>query len=277
MKANYWHIGLDIQPGQVTALGVQPRRNGWQLRHWWQQPVPCQDSNQDMNGPRTVLVRLLEHWRRLLPRKFSLRVGLPPHLVLQRQLDVPSAVACEPVLGSYIRAAAGRLFPEGSGPLAIDYQPAVLQSDSVSITVASQTVIEQWQNIFYRAGLSPDVFELMHGSLAVALSMQGSGHDRILVHESDTFWLWACYRQGKLQHGWQFRQQCPDAEFICTQQCPEAEARFFCGSQLPPRVPAGFRLFSPFPAIVYRQPPLPAEESSFTLAAGLALRQDDRL
>lgn len=35
-----WQVGLDIQIDCVRAVAAQRRRNGWQLRHWWQQALP---------------------------------------------------------------------------------------------------------------------------------------------------------------------------------------------------------------------------------------------
>lgn len=276
MHFKHWAIGLDIQPDQITAVAIRKRRQGWQLCHWWQHAVTCQNSADETRDTQDELVELLRYWQTLLPSDFSLRVGLPPHLVLNRCLTIPQSFLREPLLGRYVGTAARQWFPEGSGALALDYQPASEHPDKISITVASQAVLGQWRALFRRAGLRPDVFELMPGCLAVALSRHPATGDRILVHVSDTFWMWACYRQGELSHGWQFRQQCPDAATLCLENCPDAEERYFCGTpqQSPP---AGFRVFQPFSSIPYCYPPLPVHENAFTIATGLAFRQEDRL
>lgn len=40
MFSQTWQVGLDIQDHSIRALAAQHRRNGWQLRHWWQQALP---------------------------------------------------------------------------------------------------------------------------------------------------------------------------------------------------------------------------------------------
>ena len=275
MNFQRWNIGLDIQPGCMTALGLQARRTGWQLRHWWQHRLPSSGTPAvDIGIQQSALLPLLRQWRRLLPARFSLRVGLPPHLVSRRELTLPSTVLCEPQRGRYIRAAARRWFPEGTGPLVLDYSPEVHSSEGLTVTVVNQQVLDQWQELFRQAGLHPEVFDLSPASLAIIMEAQSPGQDGILLHCSEAFWLWAVRRSGKISYGWQFRQQIPDPEALCQQQCPEAAFRLCCGESLRQPLP-GFMLCHPLSLITHRYPPLPVNDNSYVLATGLALRPED--
>lgn len=277
MNFQRWNIGLDIQPGKITALGIQPRGRGWQLRHWWQHPYHCPQTDPlDIAARRQTLLPLLLHWKTLLPVRGSLRIGLPPHLVLQRDVSVPVQVLREPACGHYLRAAAQQLVPEGMGPLTVDYQRPNFPDQTAAITIASREVLAPWFQLFRQAGLKPAVFELMPASLAVALAAVRPSSRAILVYRSAEFWVWAINDQGTFSSGWQYRQYYTDAEEVCRSQSPKSELRYFC-SDTGRSPPPGFLLFQPLSAITHRYPPQPINESSFTLATGLALRTDDGL
>lgn len=277
MNFQRWNIGLDIQPGKITALGLQPRGRGWLLRHWWQHPYDCPQTDPlDIAARQQTLLPLLLHWKTLLPGKVSLRVGLPPHLVLQREVPVPTHVLREPACGHYLRATAQQWVPEGMGPLSVDYQRPEGPDGAAAVTIASCEVLAPWRQLFHQAGLKPGVFELMPASLAVALAAVRPPCNGILVYCSDEFWVWAMNIKGTLSHGWQYRQYYPDADAVCRSQSPQSALRYFCSDAgLPP--PPGFRLFQPLSAVTHRYPPQPVNESSFALAVGLALRREDDL
>lgn len=277
MNFQRWNVGLDIQPGKITALGLQSRRGRWQLRHWWQHCYHCPEADPlDIRARQPMLVPLLQHWKTLLPARFSLRVGLPPHMVLCREMPLPAQTLREPECGRYLHAAVGQLFPEGTGPLTVDYPTAPESGHSVAVTVASQEVLKPWYQLFRQAGLTPSVFELMPASLGVALAALPPTNNGVVIYCSAEFWLWAISHEGDIRHGWQYRQHYPDAMAVCEAQCPDAAVRFFC-SDSGLAAPPGFRLFQPLSAISHRYPPQPVNESSFALATGLALRAEDGL
>ncbi len=72
-----WQVGLDIQIDCVRAVAAQRRRNGWQLRHWWQQALPQAVLRDGCLEPSEFLIRALRQWRVQLPRHISLRIALP--------------------------------------------------------------------------------------------------------------------------------------------------------------------------------------------------------
>lgn len=275
MLFSHWNIGLDIQADQVTALAIQRRRHGWQICHCWQRALSVQKSVDAKQQPQEELISLLMSWQKGLPANFSLRIGLPPHLVLRRSLTVPPAVLHEPRLGHYVRTASAQLFPEGDETLALDYQSTAHPSQ-ISVTMASQSVLQQWIRLFQQAGLRPDVFELMPGALSTVMKRLPVGGHRILLHGCEAFWMWSCCRKGVVSDGWQFRQQSQDAATVCLKHSPEATERFFCGTPQQP-LPAGFHSFQPFSLLTYHGTSSLVHEHSFTVAAGLALRQEDKL
>jgi pilus assembly protein HofM len=69
-------VGLDIQNDYARAIAVQRRRNGWQLRHWWQQPLPQVVMRQGILHETEQLIAILSRWRHSLPSTISLHSGL---------------------------------------------------------------------------------------------------------------------------------------------------------------------------------------------------------
>lgn len=119
-----WQVGLDIQIDCVRALAVQRRRNGWQLRHWWQQTLPQAVLRDGCLAPSEALIRALRQWRVQLPRHISLRIALPAQRVLQQCMAQPDARLREPERSDYIVGHGVKQFPLDGQTLALDYRAA---------------------------------------------------------------------------------------------------------------------------------------------------------
>ncbi|MHA6312920.1 type IV pilus biogenesis protein PilM [Pantoea sp. S-LA4] len=267
MAFHTWQIGLDIQNRQICALALQPQRDGWQLRHWWQQRLPQDTLRNGVLQSSPELLAALTAWRQRLPRRYSLRVGLPAQLVLQRSLSLPAQPLSEPALGHYVQAAARRLFPLEPDALALDYRPDA-QSGQLCVTAARLEMIDQWAAPLLQAGLTPQVFELTTEALKRLAQQARLAAGAVLVLQQDKRWLWS---------DGQTAADAGDAislEALQQQAFPQASALFVCASQ-PVAWPATAKPFSPFDLIPFQQPPLPANPGAFALAAGLALRDKD--
>lgn len=267
MAFHTWQIGLDIQNRQICALALQPQRDGWQLRHWWQQRLPQDTLRNGMLQSSPELLAVLTAWRQRLPRRYSLRVGLPVQLVLQRRLSLPSQPLHEPALGHYVQAAARRLFPLEPDALALDYRHDDV-GGQLCVTAARLEVIDQWAAPLLQAGLTPQVFELTTGALKRLAQQARLPAGSVLLLQQDERWLWS---------DGQTAADAGDAvsiEALQQQAFPQASRILACASQ-PVTWPAAVTPFSPFDLFQYKQPPLPANPGAFALATGLALRIKD--
>lgn len=267
MAFHTWQIGLDIQNRQICALAIQPRRDGWQLRHWWQQRLPQDTLRNGVLQSSPELVAALSAWRQRLPRRYSLRVALPARLVLQRQIPLPAQPLKEPALGHFVRAAARRLFPLEPAALALDYRPDA-RGGQLCVTAARLEIIDQWTAPLLQAGLMPQVFELTTDALRRLVRQASWPPGAVLALHQDERWLWS-----------DAQTAADSAEFASPdallQAFPDAPAVAWCAADEAP-LPADAVLFSPFSLFRYQQPPLPENPGAFALAAGLALRGEDR-
>lgn len=266
MAFHTWQIGLDIQNRQLYALAVQQPREGWKLCHWWQQQLPQDTLRNGVLQSSPELVAALTSWRKRLPQRYSLRVGLPVQLVLQRPLPLPTQQMCEPIMRRYVQTAARKLFPIEPEALALDYRsdPA---GDQLYVTAARQSVVDQWCLPLQQAGLQPEVFELTTHAFSVIAKAAKLSANSVLVLRHGERWLWC------------------DSEGICTsddaatltalqQVLPQGAHILLCDNK-ERALAAGTDFFSPFDLFHYKQPPLPECPDDFTLAAGLALRKGD--
>ncbi len=269
MAFQRWQIGLDIQNGQLCALGIERRRHGWQLRHWWQQALPHDTLRNGVLQTSALLQEMLTRWQRHLPKRYSLRVGLPPQLVLQRTLPLPETSLREPALSRYVAASAPRLFPVEASTLSLDYRLAGA-ANQLQVTAARREVITQWLSPLLQAGLRPDVFELSSLALmqvAMRLPLQPQ---QLLVHPLGEHWLWTIAGEDATSGA------SSDALTLAHlyETFPQIKTVFCTSPHLLPE--AEVQRVKPLALLRYRQAPLPAQEGDFAIALGLALRPEDR-
>ncbi|HAB73685.1 MAG: pilus assembly protein PilM [Pantoea sp.] len=270
MAFQTWQVGLDIQNTQLCALAIQRRRGGWQLCRWWQQGLPQDTLRNGVLQSSPELQAALRMLQQQLPQRYSLRVGLPAQLVLQRPLALPSQRLQEPALGRYVTAAAQRLFPVEPEALALDYR-ASEAGRQLYVTAARQEVIAQWLTPLRQSALRPAVFELTTHALALAARAAGLKDDAALLIGHDAHWLWYS-RASESVVGSASLETAPEE---VRQRCfPQASTLYGCAPS-PDLLPDAFFSFSPFSLFAYRQPPLPQQEAAFCIAAGLALRPED--
>ncbi len=268
MAFQRWQIGLDIQNGQLCAMGIERRRHGWQLRHWWQQPVPHDTLRNGVLQTTPLLQEMLTRWQRHLPKRYSLRVGLPPQLVLQRTLPLPETSLSEPAMSRYVASSAQRLFPVEPASLSIDYRAAG-KASQICITAARREVIAQWLSPLKQSGLRPDVFELSSLALTQIAMRMPLQRDQLLIHPLRDHWLWTL--AGEQTTSGAGSEPLTLAQLRDT--FPQAAAVFCTSSQILSE--PGVTCCNPLSLLQYRQPPLPAHEGHFSIALGLALRPED--
>lgn len=269
MAFQRWQIGLDIQNGQLCALAIERRRHGWQLRHWWQQPLPHDTLRNGVLQTSPLLQHMLTRWQRHLPRRYSLRVGLPPQLVLQRTLPMPQASLREPALSRYVAASAQRLFPVEPAALSLDYRPAT-DASQLYVTAARREAIAQWLEPLQQSGLRPDVFELSSLSLAQVAMRLPSHLNPVLIHPLNDHWLWV--QAGDAMASGAAAE--PLTLALLQARFPQAGAYYCTSAEALPQPEV--TLCQPFSLLHYLLPPQPEHDGDFAIALGLALRPEDR-
>ncbi|MFS2221824.1 pilus assembly protein PilM [Pantoea sp. B65] len=274
MAFQTWQIGLDIQNGQLCALGIQRRRNGWQLRHWWQHALPQDTLRNGVLQRPAELTAVLRCWRKHLPRQVSLRVGFPPQLALQHHLDLPRQRLSEPERSSYVRAAARQFFPLEPDALTLDYRELSDSPGQICITAARREMLEQWLACFSRAGLLPQIFELTATalrSLSLALALEPTA---TLVHRLADHWLWFAPQNTRQPCGWCSYAEAADYPTLRMRYLPASSVIYYSAVDAD-LLPENARDLLPLDALQLMQAPLPRCSGCFALAAGLALRPED--
>ncbi|MEC5343832.1 pilus assembly protein PilM [Brenneria populi] len=282
MAYRIWRVGLDIQNGFMRALAVQRRRYGWQLRCWWQFPLPGDTLRAGCLHHTEALGGALRKWRRLLPRHISLRVGFPAQSVLQRRFPAPDARLQGAERHEYIEAMAARQLPIGSDSLAIDYREDPHTPDTLLITAARRRELDNWLDCLRHADLLPEAIEVSTCAIHCMARSAGLKDNHLFLHRLADSWLWIsplsqAFQCGVIHHDELNAEG--DLLTAVSQYYPDIAGDVaYYSSSLPE--PADGRAdflipWSPLAAFDQMQPPLPDFPSAFVIAGGLALRPGD--
>ncbi|WP_225086025.1 pilus assembly protein PilM [Pectobacterium colocasium] len=282
MAYHIWRVGLDIQNGFMRALAVQRRRNGWQLRHWWQCPLPDDTLHSGSLHHTEALCEALRTWRRLLPGHISLRVGFPAQLILQQHLPMPDRRLQEPGRSLYIETMAARKLPVSSESLAIDYREDPQEQGSLLVTAARRQEIDRWLTCLDRVELRPDVLDVSTCALRTMAQLAGLESHRLLLHRLLEGWLWASPLNHAFHSGFIHLDELNDESdilsIVSTRYQHDVDSiAYYSGvsPDLPNQIADVLQPWSPFTVFSHMQPPLPSFPPAFAIAGGLALRPED--
>lgn len=282
MAYHIWRVGLDIQNGFMRALAVQRRRYGWQLRHWWQCPLPDDTLHSGSLHHTEALCEALRTWRRVLPGHVSLRVGFPTQLILQQHLPIPDRRLQEPERSLYIETMAARKLPISRESLAIDYREDPQEQGSLLVTAARRQEMDKWLTCLNRAGLHPDILDVSTCALRMMAQLAGLEPHRLLLHRLLDSWLWVSPLNHAFHSGVIHLDELNDDADILSiassrYQHEIDNIAYYSGvsPDLPnPKVDV-LQRWSPLTVFSHMQPPLPSFPSAFVIAGGLALRPED--
>ncbi|RTF18783.1 pilus assembly protein PilM, partial [Serratia marcescens] len=196
-----WQVGLDIQIDCVRAVAAQRRRNGWQLRHWWQQALPQAVLRDGCLEPSEFLIRALRQWRVQLPRHISLRIALPAQRVLQQRMAQPDVRLREPERSDYIGGHGVKQFPLDGQTLALDYRTAPADEAALLLTAARRQELQQWLHCLRQAGLHPQAVDITPCALRMMATAAGVPPAAGLMHRLEREWLWVAPADGAFAFG----------------------------------------------------------------------------
>ncbi|MEQ9867021.1 type IV pilus biogenesis protein PilM [Pectobacterium aroidearum] len=282
MAYHIWRVGLDIQNGFMRALAVQRRRDGWQLRHWWQCPLPDDTLRTGSLHHTEALCEALRTWRRLLPAHISLRVGFPAQLILQQHLPMPDRRLQEPGRSLYIETIAARKLPVSSESLAIDYREDPQEQGSLLVTAARRQEIDNWLTCLNSAGLRPDVLDVSTCALRMMAQLAGLESNRLLLHRLLDAWLWVsplnhAFHSGVI-HLDELNSEADILSIVSTRYQHDIDnIAYYSGvsPDLPHQKADILQPWSPLTVFSHLQQPLPRFPPAFAIAGGLALRPED--
>ena len=281
MRSQAWQVGLDIQAGFARAIAVQRRHYGWQLRQWWEHPLPPLSLRGGILHETTALSAILSNWRRTLPVKISLRICLPAHRVMQHSLPLPDARLSGAARSAFTLASGAKHFPLSVEQLVMDYRAAPMDAQNIIVTAARREEMQQWQRFLAESHLVPEVVELAPCALQLAASCAGESADKLLLHRLDEGWLWVSPHGLPFQFGVFDAQEVKDISQLAGLAKEQYRAAKLCDEEMlfsssrVEELPLGVGAWSPFRALTQLSPPLPANPAAFALAMGLALRARD--
>lgn len=262
-----WRIGLDIQREGIRAVAIQRHRQGWQLRQWWNLPYSSVVSDDDILSFSTVLLEVLDSWRKQLPYRYKLSVSFPAERTFQQNIPIPDKSFRESVRENYVAYTAAQHLQLPASQLCYDY---LEQGGVLKVTASHQSDIDTYLSCLASVKLYPDTVtpgDKVLGALPVACHSQTC---EFRVHEERDYWLWAsCHNTGA--SGWQSKLKYTDLATLCRwlNTFPEniALSSVCTKNALSPTV----QELDVWKLLTRLYPPLPQTKGRYTIALGLAL------
>ena len=269
-----WQIGLDIQHESIRAVAVQRQRQGWQLRHWWQLPLPEGTFRDGLLINAEAFTKAMLDWRKELPVRHQLRVSFPTQRTLQRSVPAPDKRLAESASEAYIASATARQLQMTPAQLCWDYLASQDVTDSHLIIAARQTDVAALVKSLAVVNLYPATVTPGAGALPLLIAPCHLEKCEYLVHREGNHWLWAS-TEITPRWGWADTHTVPTIIDFCQQFKTEPERVALSFAQPEPQ-PAGFLPLDAWSALSRYQPPLPRHGGMFTVAIGLAIGRVSR-
>jgi len=269
-----WQIGLDIQYESIRAVAVQRQRQGWQLRHWWQLPLPEGTFRDGLLIDAEAFTNVLLDWRKELPVRHQLRVSFPTQRTLQRPIPAPDKRLAEPASEAYIASATARQLQMTPAQLCWDYLASQDVAEPHLIIAARQTDVAALIKSLAAAQLYPATLTPGASALPALMAPCHLEKCEYLVHREGNHWLWASVETTP-RWGWADTHAVPTIIDWCQQFKTEPQKVALSFAQ-PEPLPTGFLALDAWSALSRLQPPLPRHGGIFTVAIGLAIGRVSR-
>lgn len=280
MWRSEWQVGLEIQPQQLLAVAARRHHAGWQLTHWWQQPLQLGTFCEAQLLQPEALSATLAAWQQQLPPRYRLQCALPQALVLQAQLTLPNAIAAEQTAWA-VQLSLPKLFPLPADDLAYDYCHPDGTAQPLLITVARRSVVAEWLAALQAARLFPSVIEVTPCVLRGLARQQRHSPQALLLHlQADSSLVVS-------PPGTPCRfSTLPTDEALftaalqwCVTQCGVTPSALLLSGEVPElrqeSVDPPRSLWRPFAHFSATLPKLPDRQEQFAVACGLATRHHE--
>ncbi|MCT4705030.1 pilus assembly protein [Enterobacteriaceae bacterium H16N7] len=274
MVISTWQIGLEIQRETLRAVAVQRQRQGWQLRRWWQLPVPENTFRDGAVYSSESLIEVLAPWRRELPLRHQLRVAFPSWRTLQRPVPAPDNRLREPDREAYLVGSAARQLQMLPAQLSWDYALPPQDSNEFLVTAARRSDVEGLIHCFRKLRLFPATLTPGASALPLLSQLCLPETPRFLVHREADHWLWATTAQPPAW-GWVDVSQAETFADLCL-HLSVTPGEIALSSALPEPLPQEAKPLDAWRALTRLQPPVPRHGGSFTVAIALAIGRISR-
>jgi pilus assembly protein HofM len=240
MAYSQWHAGLHFQQDSIVCIALQKTRLGRALRRWWQLPIACDASEENV-------IAALRRIQREMPRFHRLSAALPASVTLQRQLPPPQMALRESEQAQWVASTVAKQLEMPAETLTFDYQNA--ETNIYSVTAARKRDVDLLQQRLHAAGLNvysitPDASALQNFLPWLAKEQPG------ICWPDRDHWLWAT------REAWGSSVEPPEGLLVCTTNHRSGES------------------FNPWFPLSQLQPPLPKCGDAFAIALALALGVD---
>lgn len=266
MVGGRWFLGIDIQPRQLVAVALSARRDGFQLRGWWQFPLavpPGQD------GISPALPAALAALRARLPHRLSVRSAFPAGQAIRDTLPGSTLPLSPWQRHGLLLAQSERQLMLPGHELACDFAPDPAGGGRWQLCAIRRAQRDRWCELFERASLPLQRLTLAPCALRRLARLAGESPEAPLIHCDGQRFGWITPWGMPLQYG--FVPIAAGVETACAHAldgCAPtalAPAPLLCGCD------CGRRGWSGFTALRHLSSPLPSEPALFCLALGLAL------
>lgn len=280
MWSSEWSVGLDIQSNSVRAVALERRRRGWWLTKLWHHPVPDGTFRDEfLLDPRGLGV-MLNNLRKTLPLKIRVQIALPPALVMQHELSVPSEIAPRNY-GLYVSMSLNKLFPAGVSPVS-DYRIHPSKTDCLIVTMTQSATMQSWLTALEIAELPLEAVDLTpcilryivrhHGLPAEALLIHVGRKDSLVVAPLSKSLNFATLQTGKML--------LYEARSWCADNCGMVAHTILLSGEAEWVTPEfqdwdGVQMWSPLTGLNHTNAQPSVLPPHFALACGLALRARD--
>ncbi len=271
MFARTWQLGIDIQPRTLCAVAITFHRKGWQLKRWWQFSSPINVVESGRLRQSDWLNHLLSELRSQLPSNTSVRIGLSPEIIMQQSISMPDADVPPSLQQNLLDLAAEKSLLLPRSEFACDYSRQPSSSKDWLMTAVRQQDMQDWMTPLANAGLAPSIADITPCTMRRSAALSRQSPTALLLHVGESVLTWAAPFSQSLAFGYIPREVGEEHSSVAervtshaAQYDVPAHSMLCCGA-------VQSSGWSPFSALTFLQPPLPAQPEMFALAIGLAL------
>jgi len=261
-----WKIGLDIQTEGVRAVAIQKHRRGWQLRQWWNLPFPSVVFTDNILSQPTVLLEMLDGWRKQLPRRFQLSVSFPTERTFQQNIPIPDKNLSEAVRENYVAYTTARQLQLPASQLCYDY---LEQSDVLKVTASRQSDLNTLLSSLASVQLYPDTVTPGDKVLYALPARCNPQTCQYRIHEESGYWLWASCNH-TMSSGWLDKRKYFDLTALCRWLKSAPENIAFSTAYPRDNPSLSVQELDAWQLLTRLYPPLPQTKGRYTIALGLA-------
>ncbi|EKT60828.1 type IV pilus biogenesis protein PilM [Providencia sneebia] len=271
MYSRRWNIGINLSQTTIQLVAVRKHRKYWHLCECWQHNLPDNFASDTEIEQQSILLDILNQWRKKLPRNCHVSTSLPSLRTLKQQITLPEHLPLQqPELDWYLQARAEKYFPLNAEERIIDYR---IINNQAYLNGARKTDILFWQDLFSKSGFTLKAIDVAPCALRYLARSAGLPDESWLVHYRQGEWLWV----GPISQPTSYNQIQENAITSLSQLIPLLTEQlnqpiYYISDHHEPDAEHSWNLLQAFHSHTIK---IPHQLGDFVIAAGLALRGKD--